>query len=57
MCIVWAAFTKWAKMNLDVERTINVPNLGNFLYKMPKTVSDEQEKERCVLFYPNDSFL
>ncbi len=36
MGTVWQGFTKWAKMNFDVERTINVPNFGNFQYKIPK---------------------
>lgn len=25
---IWNAFIKWAKMNFDVERTINIPHLG-----------------------------
>lgn len=55
MNATWVAFTKWAKMNFDVERTINIPNFGNFQWKVPKGVSEDQEK--CVLYFPNENFL
>ena len=37
MNMIWAGFVKWSKLNFDVERTINIPNFGNFQYKVPKT--------------------
>ena len=59
MAEIWNAFIKWSKMNFDVERTINIPHLGNFAFRLPHMQGDEiaLDKEKSVLFYPNENFL
>ncbi|CAD8159976.1 unnamed protein product [Paramecium pentaurelia] len=56
---IWNAFIKWSKMNFDVERTINIPHLGNFAFRLPHIQGEEMtlDKEKSVLFYPNENFL
>ena len=50
---IWEHFQRWTKINLDLERTINVPQIGNFQYKT--TESDRSEK--FIHFYPSQYFL
>jgi len=30
---IWHAFIKWSKSQLDLDRTISIPNFGNIAYK------------------------